>query len=67
MTVERLWVLENEVSLWSGLLDLWAREEWLLFLVILVFSMLFPAIKLLAGLYVWARARRGRPGRRTRP
>lgn len=55
MTVERLWFWENEVSLYSGLADLWNRGEWLFFVVILVFSMLFPAIKLLAGLYVWAR------------
>lgn len=55
MTVERLWFWENEVSLYSGILDLAERDEWLLFMVILVFSMLFPAIKLLAGLYIWAR------------
>lgn len=55
MTVERLWFWENDVSLYTGLVELAEKDEWLLFIVILVFSMLFPLVKLLAGLYIWAR------------
>ncbi len=55
MTVERLWFWENSVSLYTGLENLADADEWLLFIVILVFSMLFPTVKLLAGLFIWAR------------
>ena len=55
MTVERLWFWENAVSLYTGVVELADKGEWLLFVVIIVFSMLFPTVKLLAGLFIWAR------------
>lgn len=62
MTVERFFFWENDVSLYSGLVALLDQDEWLLFVVIFVFSMVFPLLKLLAGLFVWARLDAGGRG-----
>jgi paraquat-inducible protein A len=45
--LERFYVFSNEVSLYSGLVDLHDQGEWFLFGLILVFSVLFPLLKLL--------------------
>ncbi len=53
LTVSTLAILSNSVSILSGLVVLWDNDQYFLFLVLLVFSVLFPAVKLLFGLWVW--------------
>ncbi len=53
LTVSTLAILSNSVSILSGLMVLWDDDQYFLFLVLLVFSVLFPAVKLLFGLWVW--------------
>lgn len=45
MTLEKFYFFENQVSLYSALQDLLFNSEWLLFLVIFTFSIVFPIIK----------------------
>ena len=55
MTLTRFWFWSDRVSLWetaAGLLD---QGEILLFAIVAGFSMVFPAAKLLAAGWVWAR------------
>ncbi|MBU0499895.1 MAG: paraquat-inducible protein A [Gammaproteobacteria bacterium] len=47
MTLEKFLIFTNEVSLYSGLRDLWVDREWFLFILIGLFSILFPLLKLL--------------------
>lgn len=66
LTVSTLAILSNSVSILSGLIVLWDDEQYFLFLVLLVFSVLFPCVKLVFGLWVWflaADAGRGAIGR----
>ena len=51
MTVKKLWIWEDKVSIASGLLELLENSELFLFFVILLFSIVFPLAKL-AGAYV---------------
>ncbi len=53
LTVSTLAILSNSVSILSGLVVLWDDDQYFLFGVLLVFSVLFPAVKLLYGLWVW--------------
>ena len=53
LTVSTLAILSNSVSILSGLVVLWDDDQYFLFAVLLVFSVLFPAVKLLFGLWVW--------------
>ena len=53
LTVSTLAILSNSVSIFSGLVVLWDDDQYFLFGVLLVFSVLFPAVKLLYGLWVW--------------
>ncbi len=53
LTVSTLAILSNSVSILSGLVVLWDDDQYFLFTVLLVFSVLFPAVKLLFGLWVW--------------
>lgn len=55
MSVEKLWFWEKDISLYQALVNLWEGDEWFLLAVIFIFSMVFPALKLLAGLFIWAR------------
>ena len=57
LTVSTLAILSSSVSILSGLLVLWDDEQYFLFLVLLVFSVLFPVLKLVFGLWVWFVAR----------
>ncbi len=45
MTLQKFYFFENQVSLYSALNDLLFQKEWILFMVILVFSIIFPIIK----------------------
>jgi paraquat-inducible protein A len=51
MTVKKLWIWEDKVSIASGLIELLDKSELFLFFVILLFSIIFPLAKL-AGAYV---------------
>lgn len=53
LTVSTLAILSNSVSILSGLIVLWDDDQYFLFLVLLVFSVLFPTVKLVYGLWVW--------------
>ena len=53
LTVSTLAILSNSVSILSGLVVLWDDDQYFLFAVLFVFSVLFPAVKLLFGLWVW--------------
>ena len=57
MTIETLPLFEEDVSVLSGLAVLWDDGQYALFAVLLVFSLLFPAGKLLLALWVWFVAR----------
>ena len=53
LTLEKFWFFSNTVSLYSALLQLQAEREWGLFLLIGLFSVVFPVIKLLLLALVW--------------
>jgi paraquat-inducible protein A len=53
--VTKLWVFESEVSVWSSLETLSAEGEWFLFLVILVFTIVFPLVKISSLALLWLR------------
>ena len=59
LTVRTLAVLSNSVSILSGLGVLWGDEQFFLFAVLLVFSVLFPSAKLVFALWVWFAAGAG--------
>ena len=47
MTLKQFFIFENQLSLFSGLVELLMQDEWLLFIIIFSFSILFPIIKIL--------------------
>lgn len=51
--VTKLWVFENEVSVFSGLVTLWGEGDAFLFLILFVFTVLFPFVKINALLVLW--------------
>ncbi len=53
MTVKRLLVLSERISIMEGAWALWDSGNYLLFAVIVVFSILFPLVKLLSALALW--------------
>jgi paraquat-inducible protein A len=52
-TVTKLWLFENQVSVMNGLVTLWQGGEIFLFLILFVFTVLFPAAKISALLALW--------------
>jgi paraquat-inducible protein A len=56
MTVEKLWFLSERVSILQGAGELWHHGDYFLFAVILVFSVIFPLLKLGLALYFWYQA-----------
>lgn len=56
MTVEKVpWIWSTKFSIWRVVGGLYADREYFILAVIVLFSMVFPVVKLLAGLWVWAR------------
>jgi paraquat-inducible protein A len=53
MSVRTAFIFYDEVSIASGAVKLMEGGQYFLFAVIVIFSILFPAAKLLAALYVW--------------
>ncbi|HET7370466.1 MAG TPA: paraquat-inducible protein A [Gammaproteobacteria bacterium] len=61
--VEKFWVFEHSVSIWSGMQALYRADEWLLGSLILVFSIIVPIGKnLLLIAFLFARPWLGRRG-----
>jgi len=46
LTLEKMYFFENTVSLFSTITQLYAQHEWFLFLVIAIFSLCVPIIKI---------------------
>ncbi|MCB9947702.1 MAG: paraquat-inducible protein A [Rhodospirillaceae bacterium] len=53
LSVETFPLIEDSVSVWEGLGVLWDDDQYFLFVVLLVFSLLFPSVKLVLALWVW--------------
>lgn len=47
LTITRAWIFDETVSILAGIWDLWEAGEWGLFSIVLTFSLVFPAGKLL--------------------
>ena len=56
MTIERVpWVWRTKFSIWRVVEGLWVDGQYFIAIVLVLFSMIFPVVKLVAGLWVWAR------------
>ena len=53
MTLKKFLFLKNEVSIYTGLIGMFEEEHYGLFLIILIFSVCFPLIKIFSLAYVW--------------
>jgi paraquat-inducible protein A len=51
--VTKLWVFDNQISVFSGLITLWRAGELFLFLILFVFTVVFPFIKINAMIVLW--------------
>jgi len=51
--VTKLWLFENQVSVYQGLVILWNQGELFLFLILFVFTVCFPFVKINALLALW--------------
>jgi len=52
-TVTKLWLFENQISVYQGLITLWRAGELFLFLILFVFTVCFPFVKIHAMLVLW--------------
>ena len=52
-SVTKLWLFENQISVYRGLVVLWKAGEIFLFLILFVFTVCFPFIKINALLALW--------------
>jgi paraquat-inducible protein A len=55
--VTKLWLFDNQVSVYDGLVTLWQAGELFLFLILFVFTICFPAVKLGAMFTLWLHPR----------
>ncbi|MEX0922791.1 MAG: paraquat-inducible protein A [Rhodovibrionaceae bacterium] len=53
MTVERFLWLSEEVTVWRGIGELWDSGAYGLLLVVVLFCVVFPLLKLSVALYLW--------------
>jgi len=51
--VSKLWVFNNQISVYHGLIVLWNAGELFLFLILFVFTICFPFIKINCLLALW--------------
>lgn len=51
--VTKLWLFDNDVSVYTGLITLFQERELFLFGILLVFTVCFPFIKITALLVLW--------------
>ena len=52
-SVTKLWLFENQISVYRGLIILWGEGELFLFLILFVFTLCFPLVKINALLALW--------------
>jgi paraquat-inducible protein A len=52
-SVTKLWLFENQISVFAGLVTLWKASELFLFLILFVFTVVFPFVKINAMLVLW--------------
>ena len=52
-SVTKLWLFENQVSVYQGLIVLWKAGEIFLFLILFIFTVCFPLVKINAMLGLW--------------
>jgi paraquat-inducible protein A len=52
-SVTKLWLFENQVSVYRGLIVLWQAGEIFLFLILFVFTVCFPFVKINTMLMLW--------------
>ena len=58
--VTKLWIFENEVSVYKGLITLMTEREYFLFTILLVFTVIFPFVKINSLLALWLKGGLGR-------
>ena len=58
-SVTKLWLFQNQISVYHGLIILWQAGELFLFLILFVFTICFPFVKLNAMLMLWLYPRVG--------
>ncbi len=58
-SVTKLWLFQNQISVYHGLIILWQAGELFLFLILFVFTICFPLVKLTAMLVLWLYPRVG--------
>ena len=51
--VTKLWIFDNQISVYAGLITLWKEKEIFLFLILFVFTVIFPLTKILSLLALW--------------
>lgn len=51
--VTKLWLFENRVSVYNGLIILAKAHEFFLFMILLVFTVIFPFVKILSLITLW--------------
>jgi paraquat-inducible protein A len=56
-SVTKLWLFENQISVYAGLGTLWKAGELFLFLILFVFTVVFPFVKINAMLVLWLKPR----------
>ena len=52
-SVTKLWLFENQISVYHGLIVLWQAGEMFLFLILFVFTICFPFVKINSMLTLW--------------
>lgn len=52
-SVTKLWIFENQISVYGGLITLWKEGELFLFMILLVFTVVFPFVKICSLLTLW--------------
>jgi paraquat-inducible protein A len=52
-SVTKLWLFNNQISVYRGLIVLWGAGELFLFLILFVFTICFPFVKINALLALW--------------
>ena len=52
-SVSKLWLFENQISVYQGLIVLWNNAELFLFFILFVFTVCFPFVKINALLALW--------------
>lgn len=58
-SVTKLWLFQNQISVYRGLIVLWQAGELFLFLILFVFTVCFPFVKINAMLILWLWPRLG--------